>query len=174
MTEVVGVLLEQQGLKNIEIGNATPEPKSGNLQNLAVAVSEFVKAHPVATDYALYAELNGTRDLGLIEVRSVVTDKHGSIVWIDRQGVGDKAFKKLEAREPMTLCVLLAERPGPQFGLNEQTAKAATPGKMAAMMAARSGVPPESEDGTVSGAAEGIQGSATDCYRRSVPGPDWK
>ena len=55
LTEVVGVLLEQQGLKNIAIGNGTLEPKSGNLQDLATTVSEFVKAHPVATDYVLYS-----------------------------------------------------------------------------------------------------------------------
>ena len=149
VTEVVGLMLEQRGLKNIELASMPFEPGPGNLDTLASAVGEFVKAHPVTTDYVLYAELNGSREQGLIELRAVVTDKHGAVVWIDRQGASDEAFKKLEAREPMTLCALLVERLGPQFGLNEQTAKAATPGKMAALMAARSGIPPENETAPV-------------------------
>ena len=149
VTEVVGLLLERQGLKSIELANTPFEPAPGDLDTLATAVGEFVKAHPVTTDYVLYTEINGSRDQGLIELRAVVTDKHGAVVWSDRQGAGDKAFQNLEAREPMTLCSLLVERLGPQFGLNEQTAKAATPGKMAALMAARSGIPPENETSPV-------------------------
>jgi hypothetical protein len=149
VTEVVGLMLEQRGLKNIELASTPFEPGPGNLDALAGAVGEFVEAHPVTTDYVLYAEINGSREQGLIELRTVVTDKHGAVVWTDRQGASDEAFKKLEAREPMTLCALLVERLGPQFGLNEQTAKAATPGKMAALMAARSGIPPENETAPV-------------------------
>jgi hypothetical protein len=151
VTEVVGVLLEQQGLKNIELASTPFEPAPANLHALATSVGEFVKAHPVTTDYVLYAELNGTREHGLIGFRTVVTDKRGAVVWIDRQGLRDKAVKSLKEREPMTLCALLVERLGPQFGLNEQTAKAATPGKLAALMAARSGIPPENETAPVPG-----------------------
>jgi hypothetical protein len=149
VTEVVGLLLEQQGLKNIELASTPFGPAPGDLDTLATSVGQFVKAHPVTTDYVLYTEFNGTRELGLIELRTVVTDKRGAVVWIDQQGARDKAFKSLEAREPMTLSELLVERLGPQFGLNEQTAKAATPGKMAALMAARSGIPPENETASV-------------------------
>jgi hypothetical protein len=45
----------------------------------------------------------------------------------------------------MTLSVLLVERLSPQLGLNEATAKAAKPGKLAAIMDERSGTPPENE-----------------------------
>src|ERR1017187_10926037 len=79
VTEVVGLLLEQQGLKNIELASTPFEPGPGNLDTLASAVGEFVKAHPVTTDYVLYAELNGSREQGLIELRAVVTDKHGAV-----------------------------------------------------------------------------------------------
>lgn len=149
VTEVVGLLLEQQGLRKIELASTPFAPAPGNLQTLATAVGEFVKSHPVTTDYALYTELDGTREQGLIGFRTVVTDKVGAIVWMDRQRAGDKAIKNLEAREPMTLSALLVERLGPQFGLNEQTARAATPGKMAALMAERSGIPPENETSPV-------------------------
>jgi len=45
----------------------------------------------------------------------------------------------------MTFSVLLVERLSPELGLNEETAKAAKPGKMARLMEERSGLPPENE-----------------------------
>jgi hypothetical protein len=52
---------------------------------------------------------------------------------------------RLEAKEPMTLSVLLAERLCPALGLTEETARNAKPGAMARRMEERSGLPPESE-----------------------------
>ena len=134
LTEVVGVLLEQQGLRNIELGQTPFAPADTNWESLAAAVGAFVKTNPITTAYALYAEYNGDRQTGLNELRAVVVDQTGAVVWTDRQTPQDEAFKKLESREPMTLSVLLVERLSPQLGLNEETAKAAKPGKMAAIM----------------------------------------
>jgi hypothetical protein len=144
-TELVGVLLEQQGLKNIELGKTPFTPAETNLESLAAAVGAFVKTNPITTGYALYAEYNGDRQTGLNELRAVVVDQTGAVVWTDRQTPQDEAFKKLEERDPMTMSVLLVERLSPQLGLNEETAKAAKPGKMAAIMDQRSGLPPENE-----------------------------
>jgi len=145
LTEVVGVLLEQQGLRNIELGQTLFAPADTNWASLAAAVGAFVKTNPITTAYALYAEYNGDRKTGLNELRAVVVDQTGAVVWPDRQTPQDQAFKKLESREPMTLSVLLVERLSPQLGLNEATAKAAKPGKLAAIMDQRSGMPPENE-----------------------------
>jgi hypothetical protein len=146
VSEFVGVLLEQQGLKNIEL-SATPfAPAIGTaLARLADSLGEFVKKNPVPTEYVLYAEFNGSRAIGLVELRAVVVDKAGRVVWMDRQGAQDEAMKRLDSKEPMTFSVLLAERLCPALGLNEQTAKAAKPGPMARRMEVRSGLPPESE-----------------------------
>ncbi|MBM4090214.1 MAG: hypothetical protein FJ276_12450 [Planctomycetes bacterium] len=141
ITEVVGLLLEQQGLQNIELSKTTFDPADGaDLTGLVDALAGFVKANPVTTDYVLYAEFNGTREAGLKEVRVVVVDKSGAVVWTDIQTPRDQ-----ESRNPMALCVQLIQRLGPRMGLNEDTAKAAKPGKMAAIMNQRSGMPPESE-----------------------------
>jgi len=145
VTEVVGVLLEQQGLRNIELGQTPFTPADTNWESLAAAVGAFVKTNPITTSYALYAEYNGDHKTGLNELRAVVVDQTGAVVWTDRQTPQDEAFKKNEAREPMTMSVLLVERLGPQLGLNEATAKAAKPGKLAAIMDQRSGLPPEQE-----------------------------
>jgi hypothetical protein len=146
VTEVVGLLLERQGLKTIELSKAIFEPApKADLQDLATLMGEFVKGHPVTTDYVLYAEINGSREEGLKEFRTVVADKAGAVVWTDSQTKEDKAFKELQLLEPLTICMLLVQRLSPQLGLNEETANAAKPGKMAAIMEERSGLPPASE-----------------------------
>jgi len=145
VTEVVGVLLEQQGLKNIELGQTPFTPAETNWENLAAAVGGFVKTNPIPTGYALYAEYNGNRQAGLNELRAVVVDQAGAIVWTDRLTLQDEALKKIGERDPMTLSVLLVERLGPQLNLNEETAKAAKPGKLAALLAQRSGLPSQAE-----------------------------
>jgi len=145
ITELVGLLLEQQGLKNIELGKTAFEPvTNASMEQLAGSVGGFVKEHLIQTEYALYAEINGNRQVGLNGLRAVVVDKDGRVVWSDQQTPEDIKRQNVEP-EPMGFCVLLSQRLGPQLGLNEQTAKAAKPGKMAALMDERSGLPPESE-----------------------------
>lgn len=146
VTEVVGLLLERQGLKNIELGKAPLEPANvADLGRLSAAVGQFVKANPITTGYALYVEYNGDRQTGLNELRAVVVDQTGAVVWTDHLTMQDEAFKKIGDRDPMTLSVLLVEQLSPQLGLNEETAKAARPGKLAALLDQRSGLPPENE-----------------------------
>lgn len=146
VTEVVGLLLEQQGLKNIELGQAVFEPADKtDLQALAASVGEFVKGRPITTEYVLYAEINGSPETGVNELRAVVADKAGAVVWTDRQTPQDEAFQAARSHGPLSLCVLLVQRLSPHLGLNEETAKAAKPGKMAAIMDQRSGLPPENE-----------------------------
>ncbi len=145
VTEVVGLLLEQKGLKDIELGKTPFAPTETNWEGLPAAVGAFVKTNSITTGYALYAEFNGNRQTGLNELRAVVVDQTGAVVWTDRQTPQDAAFKKLGNPEPMTMSVLLAEQLSPQMGLNEETAKAAKPGKMAAIMDERSGLPSENE-----------------------------
>jgi hypothetical protein len=146
VTEVVGLLLERQGLKNIELGKAAFDPGTQtNMEPMTISLGEFIQKNPIVTEYALYAEYNGNRQTGLKELRAVVVDKTGAVVWIDRLTPQDEAVKSLGSIDPMTLSDLLVQRLSPQLGLNEETAKAAKPGKMAALMDARSGMPPEKE-----------------------------
>lgn len=146
VSQVVGVLLEKRGLKNIELEKTPLEAtNAGTLDDLSAAVGAFVRANPVATDYALYAEFNGTRQTGLNEIRAVVVDKTGAVVWTDRQTQQDEAFKKLDHPDPMDLCVLLSEQLSPQLGLNDETAKAAKPGKLEALLNEQSGLPSQAE-----------------------------
>ena len=100
-----------------------------------------MKENPITTGYALYAEYNGDHKTGLKDLRAVVVDQTGAVVWTDRLTAEDPAIKGMGSPAD-GLSVLLVERLSPQLGLNEATAKAAKPGKMAAIMDERSGLPP--------------------------------
>lgn len=146
VTEVVGLLLEQRGLRSIELGGTPPDvPPGADLDGLAAAVGAFAKAHPATTDRVLYAEINGTRETGLNEIRTVLADRAGTVLWSERLTPQDEPFKALESREPMTLSMLIVQRVGPQLGLTDETARAAKPGRFAALMEQRSGLPPAEE-----------------------------
>jgi len=147
VTELVGLFLEQEGLTNIELGKKVfkPEDKT-DLERLAVSLGEFIRKNPITTDYALYAEYNAAPQKRLlVELRAVVVDKTGALVWADRQTPKDSVWKKGFTGSPMGMSVLLHERLSPLFGLTEETRRAAKPGKMAAIAAKRSGLPPENE-----------------------------
>ena len=146
VSEVVGVLLEQQGLENIELGRTAFNPgTTGSVERLTASLGDFVRTNPITTDYALYAEYNGNFKTGLDELRAVVVDKTGAGVWTDHLTPQDAAFKAMESRDPMTMSVLLVGQLSPQLSLNDSTAKAARPGKMSRIMDERSGLPPEAE-----------------------------
>ena len=148
VTEVVGALLEQQGLNGIELATAACDPGSAtDMAHLSSAVCEFVKEHPIATEYALYAEFNGNMERHELDAsRTIVVDRSGDVVWTDELTGKDEALKSLQDHpDLMNFSVVLTQRLGSQLGLNEETAKAAKPGKMAHIMEQRSGLPPEAE-----------------------------
>ncbi|MEI8046520.1 MAG: tetratricopeptide repeat protein [Bacteroidota bacterium] len=147
VSEVIGVILEEQGLKSIELSNTVYDPANRpGLNALADSVGKFVKALTITTDYVLYAEMNGEpQNHQIEELRGIVVDKTGAVVWTDFLDTRDEVFKQVEDPDPMGYSVLLAQRLGPQMGLNDETARNAKPGKMSAIMSERSGLPPESE-----------------------------
>jgi hypothetical protein len=122
VTDVLGVILEQRGLQHIEIGRtAFTTGVKTEMPVLAVALAAFLRTNSITTDYALYAEFNGPT---LDEVRAVVVNKSGEIVWAEHQTTRDKAFQALGTpRDPMALLAFLVERLSPQFSLNDDTAK---------------------------------------------------
>jgi hypothetical protein len=143
VTDFLGVLLEQQGLQHIEIGKApfTAGVKT-EMPVLSVSLAGFLKTNSIATDCALYVEINGPT---LDEVRAVVVNKSGEMVWSDHQTTRDKAFQALgDHRDPMALLTFLVERLSPQFSLNDDTAKKRSH-KLEDAMKANSGYAPAGE-----------------------------
>lgn len=177
VTNIIGLLLERQGLKTIELSKTVfgPEPEI-DLPDLASSAGEFVKRHPVMTDYVLYIEVNGSLMEGLKDFRMVVVDKAGDVIWSDSQTKEDDAIKEIQSLQIPTICQYLVRRLSPQLGLNDETAKAAKPGKIAAMIREQIGPPPAGFFGqagkgrsTVPEQAT-LKGRITDPEHAAVPG----
>ena len=144
--EVLGLFYEKAGMENLEIANAAFKAPPGTDFNRAGALfGAFVRKNPIQTDYALYAEFCGTRKTGIQEVRFVIVDRTGALVWLDRQKPGDPDFKRFRPRNPMTCCVLAAHRFRAKLGLPESSATPGREGKMARLWDRKSGLPTREE-----------------------------
>jgi hypothetical protein len=158
LTLIVGAILEMAGLEHVEVGEVAFDP-GGNTgrEALTTALRVFIAQNPVTTDYALYAEYNGPPDARLNELRAVLVDSTGRAVWSERLTADDEPFRQIEGPDPMTISMLLAERVGPLFGLDEETQRNAKPSRLAALLEQQSGLPPESERDAVAKRTEAMK-----------------
>lgn len=147
VSEIIGTLLEQKGLRHVEVGSGIfiYEDKA-RVQTIADSLKGFLLKNPVTTDYVLYAEMNGDDNPPPIdEIFCLVVDRNGDFVWRDILDSHNKEFTDVDDPDPMGYSILIAERLSPYLGLNAETARNAKPGKMAARMRERSGLPSEEE-----------------------------
>ena len=146
VADVVGLLLEKEGMDNITTVESTFKPPAGaTLPEITSAVAEFVRRNPLEADYVLFGEFLGSPGSGVDEVRAVLVSGAGEVVWTDRQTPADADFQRVKPRNPMTCCVLLKERLRPQFKLTWATRSGAGEGHMAKLWAEKSGTPTKAE-----------------------------
>ncbi len=158
LTLIVGAILETAGLEHVEVGEAAFDP-GGNtrMAALVTALGDFIAQNPVTTDYALYAEYNAAPGKGLNELRAVLVARTGKVAWSERLTADDEPFRQIEGPDPMTISVLLAERLGPLFGLNEDTQRNAKPSRLWEVLGQQSNLPPESERNAIAGRTEAMK-----------------
>lgn len=148
--DALGLVLETQvGMSDIHptdlVFNRPAEAEFGQVPAL---FGQFVRdnADAIETEYALYAEILGTRNPPRVEeVRAVVVDQTGACVWVDRQRPDDADFKRVGARNPMTCCVLVSERLRKQLDTTASAKTSAGEGRMAKLWAEKSGLPDQAE-----------------------------
>jgi hypothetical protein len=144
--EVIGMLLERGGLNHLELSTAEfRPPQQADLTATGKALGEFVRTNPPKTDYVLFADLLGSPEKGVAEVRGVIVNKQGEVVWQDRQTPDDADFKRIKPQEPLQCCILLAERLRPVLGLDDPTRANAPEGKLAKRWQEKTGIPDEAE-----------------------------
>ncbi len=144
--EVVAMMLERAGMTRVETTEASFEPAPGvDPAGAAAAFGEFIRANPPATEYAFWTEFVGTPQEGASEVRGVVVNKQGEVVWHDRQAKGDADFDRVKPREPMECCLLVVNRLRPALGLDDPTKRNAPKGKVGQRWAKQSGLPDDAE-----------------------------
>lgn len=148
--DALGLVLEKEvGMSDIHPTELVFDcPAEVEFDQVATRFGQFVRgnAGAVETDYALYAEILGSRNPPQVnEVRAVVVDKTGTCVWVDRQDPDDPDFKRVGARNPMTCCVLISERLRDQLDTTKATPAATGEGRMARLWAEKSGLPSQAE-----------------------------
>jgi hypothetical protein len=146
VANVVGILLERGGVQQVELEPAAFVPDGGQeLAAEAAAFATFVSARAPSTEYALFADIRGTPQTGIDELRAVLVDRQSRVAWSERLGAGEPAWDARRPREPMDCCTLLAQRLRPVLHLDDPMRSDAPPGRLAARMEQRAGVPPQAE-----------------------------
>jgi hypothetical protein len=145
--EALALLLEKAGMRNLDAADAEFRPPEEAVFDEAPALfGEFIRAHPIDTDWALYAEFVGdSRPPRVDEIRAVVVDRQGACVWVDQQTPEDADFKRLKPSCPLTCCILVSERLRGQLGLTEADRDDSDEGPWAKRWAHKSGHPDKSE-----------------------------
>jgi len=162
VAQVVGIFLERAGLTRIEVTSTQFTPgETMDFQEVAAAFGQFVKQNPMNTDYILYGEFQGSGKTGVTEIRGIVVDRNGQIVWLERQTPEDDAFKTAAPKDPMTCCVFLVERLRTAWGLEDPMRKDAPEGKLAKSFAKQTGLPAESEQEAMKARLQKLKEKAT-------------
>lgn len=144
--EVLATMLERAGMTDVGV-NTTEfhPPEQGDLGDTAVALATFAKANPPPTDYVLFAQIIGSPAKGATEVRGIIVNRKGEVVWKDRQTGEDADFKRMKPNEPMTACLLVVQRLRGVLDLGDPTSTDAPEGKLMKRWEQKTGVPDESE-----------------------------
>ena len=142
VADVVALLLEKAGMTNLETTDAVFRlPKDAPFDQAAELFGKFVRENPIETDYALYAEFVGSPETGPEEIRSVIVDRTGRSVLVDRQTAADREFKRAKPHTPMTCCMFLVERVRKQLGIPSSARDDSGKGKFARMSSENSAGP---------------------------------
>ncbi len=158
LAELVGLFLERGGVKEIEIADAQFSPSEGDsMDKLAEAFGRFVRPRHLGTELALYGQFLGTPGKGVNEIRLVVVDRQGKVVFSERrdqQQLSQLGEKKVD---PMIASYHLVCRLEGPLGLADPNRKDAPQGKMATLWAEKSALPPQTEQAAMKSRLEGLK-----------------
>lgn len=143
---VVGIFLEKAGMKNLEFENINFTPDQIDFELLLKDFSQFVREHAFKTDYVLFGQFL-IEGRSIAQVRGVVMDKGGELVWQDCVTSADPVFQnaQYQPKDPMSGCIFLAQRISAALELGDPLREDAPEGKIARMMNESSGLPPKEE-----------------------------
>lgn len=144
----LGLLLEKNGLHHVQPAPAAFKPADdATWEDLPARLAEHLRQNPPPTAYALYAEIIGTHDTGVVELRWIVAEAGGQRVLSERLMKGSPELKQLLGSnpEPMTCCVAVTERLFALTGWKKGAAPAKGQGTFERLWAEKSGTPDEAE-----------------------------
>jgi hypothetical protein len=146
IAEVLGLYLERAGMVEIEISDTGfSPPETDDVSQLAAAFGKFVGNGSLKTEYAVFGQIFGTPQTGPKEIRTVVVDKTGQVIFAERTSEAEFSLGKIRPKDPMTCTLFLANRLGQVWGLADPLRSNAPQGKMAEVLRMRSGAPTDEE-----------------------------
>ena len=157
LAELVGLFLERGGVKEIEIADAQ------FLRQKEIAWISWPRRlasscdRDLGTELALYGQFLGTPGKGVNEIRLVVVDRQGKVVFSERrdqQQLSQLGEKKVD---PMIASYHLVCRLEGPLGLADPNRKDAPQGKMATLWAEKSALPPQTEQEAMKSRLEGLK-----------------
>ncbi len=161
VARVVALMLERGGATQIEFGAAAFVPKAGaDFDQQSRTFATFATKQPLDTDYALYGAYLGSPTRGVDEVRGVLVDAHGRVVWSDRQRPGNRDFDRLKPSNPMSCTRLLVERLRKPLHLADPFRKNAPRGKQAEQFRRESGIPDDTERAAMAARQKSLRAAA--------------
>ena len=146
VAEVAATLLERAGMQELEIGEATFwPPETGEVEKIAAEFGKFASGQKLKTEYALFGQFVGTPKTGPQEIRAIVVDKTGKVIFADR--ADKKAFSRAKIKPdcPLTCTIFLVDRLNRVWDLNDPLREDAPQGRMSQRLDGRSGLPPKEE-----------------------------
>ncbi len=142
--DTVGLILEKGGMREISPCSLVfVREQEAEWEAVVSAFGRSVAAHSPAAEYALYAEIDGSPQNGTKEIRTVVVDRAGQVVWADRAAKGSGAFMKYNPANPMGCAQLIAGEFLDELGVSSSTAP--RNGTMQRHWQASSGMPSDTE-----------------------------
>lgn len=146
MAEVIGLMLERAGMKDVEIADAkfTP-PQDADVAKTAEAFGQFVPSQKLKTDHALFVQFFGTPGQGADEIRLAVVDRQGKVVLTDRMDRHQLLSRGAKKVDPMLACSYAVHQLRGLWNLADPNRKNAPEGKMAKLWAEKSALPPKAE-----------------------------
>jgi hypothetical protein len=160
VADVVGMMLEQQGLANVSTTDVVYEPGAdASPAERARGLAELARAGSVVGDYLLFAEIEGSPGTGVSGISVVLADAEGDLLWSEHHVPGEPAFDAARPADPMACCLFIVERLGTRF---ELPGEPVADGPMARRWAARSGTPPEEEYEAMEARAERMRTALAD------------
>jgi hypothetical protein len=168
--DAVAMFLERGGMTHVSGADQVFQPAAGqSLDDIAGAFGTAVREAKVQADYALFAEFIGAPQRGVDEVRAVIVDNQGNLVWQDRQTPDDADFKRIKPSDPMTCCVLLMERMRPVMGLSDPFREEAAAGDYQKKWADATGLPAGEERDAMRVRLETFRAAASEAPLEILP-----
>jgi hypothetical protein len=152
VADVLGLVLEQYGMRDLDVARQPfVAPADATWEQvpdlLAAHVRERARTERAAAGrWHLYAEYLGDRRSGPTEVRFVLTDGSGALVYSDRKTPDDPAFQRTAGRDPDPLgcSALVADRLFTLAGWTKAP-RSVRDGRFARLWREKSGTPDKAE-----------------------------